>query len=886
MLQPNVTVSTQSPAHATVVTTMAQPFITTQQPVVSAPLGQPPTSVPAIIGQTATGQQVLVQQPPVSQQVILNTTAGPVPVIVSVPQSQPMGASSLLATPLSVPISTPATPPSLPVYRQQPPTQAFLDASQKLKDTGIFAPHPIVPGATMEEQKRLDAMHEQNLKKLPAVQLKTFSGREDFSVWVDHFNKIIGAKDGIDTIVKMTYLENSLRGKPKEDIVNFTYGLGKDCQFDMAMDMLKKMYGGELKRQNQAQQRFAQTQPLKNLEFNEVSRIYIAISNLVAFHKSQQGQYILDNAASADYRDARRKFGDFIKDYDLWVAQQKLPSTLTTLHDYITVLFEARSNSTTLDQYYDSDNDGMAHYGRSHQRKGFRNNGGPTKDSRKEANHRQSQGAHQKPKETNVSRSAKSSSKEERHCSHCGMDNHTIDYCFKFKKLEPRERFGFAKENRLRYCCLKDHPGRVQDCEQSTKLCSCGQGTHHSLLHDAFVKTEDKNQKPQKTGFKGGKKFQAKPSREKKKSSGTEQANHGHNGQAFIQVGQCLIHSGNRQLKANVLVDLGCDHTSIRTDVAQELNMPTIGEPIERKLSVMSGKKIVVPASQLVEFAISASKDTPRFKHHGIDYKTKYPIKAYTMPNAVGKCPVPDWSTVISDYEHLQGVDTPNPAKRPVIDLVLGCDYTGLAVALESRSGKPDEPAAHLLKIGWVIFGNTGLKNVPHFRSYKATVIHNEQEENLERLAQVFADYHDLKENGFESRQESVGSAKKEDVTKVKPDSSSGSCDSSELLKEDAALKEKIQNKKFTARQRKFDSEVAQAEYDKIQVKQLEKGYEATVPWKEEEPNLKNNRGPVLERQKKAFAESALKKKDVTIKDLQVVVDDHLEKKYIRKLSE
>ena len=68
-------------------------------------------------------------------------------------------------------------------------------------------------------------------------------------------------------------------------------------------------------------------------------------------------------------------------------------------------------------------------------------------------------------------------------------------------------------------------------------------------------------------------------------------------------------------------------------------------------------------------------------------------------------------------------------------------------------------------------------------------------------------------------------------------------------------------------------------------MKQLKKGYEATVPWKEEEPHLRNNRGPVIERQKKAFAESALKKKDVTIDDLQVVMDDHLEKKYIRKLS-
>ena len=832
-------------------TTGTQPVITTNQTVVSGSLGQPTPTVTA----STTPQ--------------LATPAG---------QGIP-AASNLMGTPLNPQIATPPTPPNLPVRRLQDPeqpTQAYLDEVNKLQN-GVFKLYPRVPGTTASEQKKLDSFHEQNMKKLPQLTLKVFSGKEDFDVWLDHFNKIIGSQGALDDTVKMSYLETALSGRAKEDITTFAHGLKKDRQFAKAMEMLEEMYGGELKRQNKAQQRFAQTAPLKNLGFSEVSRIYIALSNLKAFHENEETASTLDSAASADYRDARKKLGKFIDDFDLWVVDHEERSNLSTLHKYIKRIYRAKSHSITRDAS-DSDNDGMAHYGRSQDKKLQKNS------SKKEFNKEPQSQQNKKFKETGVSRSAKSASSKEKYCVYCEMRNHDISYCFKFKDLPPQDRLAFAREKWLKFCCLQNHPGRIHTCDKGNQ-CSCGQGTHHVLLHDAFLGSDEKKNK--KMPFKRDRKSSAKPSREDKKSSdNTEQANHGRNGQAFIQVGQCLIHSGNRKLKANVLVDLGCDHTSIRTDVAQELDMKAIGEPIERKLSVMSGKKIIVPASQLVEFAISASQDTPQFKRHGINYKTKYRIKAYTMPNAVGKCPVADWSTVTSDYSHLKDVDTPFPAKRPVIDLVLGCDYAGLAVALESRSGKPEEPAAHLLKIGWVIFGSTGNKKMPHFRSYKATVIHNEHEENLDHLAKVFSDYHDLDEEGFQkSRQESVGSASKEDKEIPPGKSNSASCDSSELLKEDKALKEKIQQGQFTARKREFNSEVAQAEYDKIQVKELDQGYETTVPWKDGEPELKNNRQAVLERQKKAFAESALKKKDVTIDDLKAVVEDHLEKKYIRKLS-
>ena len=259
----------------------------------------------------------------------------------------------------------------------------------------------------------------------------------------------------------------------------------------------------------------------------------------------------------------------------------------------------------------------------------------------------------------------------------------------------------------VRMCCLQSHPGPAKFCQWSENSCPCN-GNHHQLLHDSFSEDRDANMSSDS------------PTDDQEDS---QQANHAQDGRAFIQVGQCIIHSGKSSIKANCLIDLGCDHTSITEEIANELEMPTIGEPMERKLSVMSGKKVIIQHSQLVKFSISACKDTPRFKAHGIDYRRKYPIQAYTMPNAVGKCPVPDWTTTINKFPHLKGVDPVSPADRPLIDLVLGCDYAGLVTALESRSGKPEEPAAHLLRIGWVLFGHSGTRKATSFTGAHATTV-------------------------------------------------------------------------------------------------------------------------------------------------------------------
>lgn len=67
-------------------------------------------------------------------------------------------------------------------------------------------------------------------------------------------------------------------------------------------------------------------------------------------------------------------------------------------------------------------------------------------------------------------------------------DNHTFMQCNKFKAKSASERLTFVKYSRLCYNCLGNHP--VAKC-QSTRTCWTCQARHHSMLHDAYMSSQN-----------------------------------------------------------------------------------------------------------------------------------------------------------------------------------------------------------------------------------------------------------------------------------------------------------------------------------------------------------------------------------------------------------
>ena len=789
-------------------------------------------------------------------------------------------------------------------------TSAYDQILEYTKRNTSFMPNPRVPGLTREEQRHFDSMTESAMKSIPKLQLPKFSGdlSEDYFQFRDQFMRQIGGNVNIDKVTKMSYLKTALTGVAREHIQSLTHGVDHHLGYDRSIEMLDKLYGSTIVKEQKAQARFMKLQPLSNMGHKELTRVLMVFSNLVNFHKTQGNDNQLKSSAGSEYRDGRRKLGSFISLYDEWCVQNSEGFHLLSLYKWLDLKTQAAILRSTIDA--SDDEEGCANYGRNRP-------GVPKGKDKKTPQKHQQEKSFRKPfpnsdkKEKSKQETPKSVSNKptktastDQVCSYCKMENHKLAKCFKFAKMSPKERYIFTRDNKVCRLCLGPQHGKCTKMP-GCPIDGCGR-LHHSLLHDPAF--EPKN-------------MAATTSRERPQ---TEQANHGTTGRASIQLGEVSVTVGNKTKVATILLDLGADHTSVRQDFADEMGMKILAGPKERALSVMGGKKITIPGSTKVEFKVAAYQFPVDLKKHGVHPRDKFSVSGWTMPSACGRLPMPQWAPAVEKLGHLKGIPVPSCSRKSVIDIVLGTDHAGLLAALASRSGKPKEPAAHLTRIGWFLFGDPGVY-VSGSHSYKATTF-EDNEENLERLARVFNEYHDPCDNhlidtyignsglhkettldagkvksglhkettpvasqvksGLHKETTPVASQVKNRLQKetVPVATKSTAQAPQEAWKYDAQLRQKFVNGEFTARDRKFPSPQQQLEYDKIVITALpKKGYQASIPWKEEVPQLKNNLNLVIERQRSTLR--SLHKHGITGDDVKKIIEDYEAKEYIRRIT-
>ena len=850
--------------------------------------------------------QFTTPPPPISSGVATAPTtttpqSAPVTAATSSPQVTPvtgtMGGinpNGLGQTPTTPPTPWATNPNAISIPRL--PTQAFLNEAQRLGSAGLFAPNPRIPGVLPEEQRHLDSIYETSMKKIPNLNLGKFSVKnsEDFERWEDHFQRVIGRHVTMDKVTKLAYLEDCLTGEAKKHIVAYTAGLKKEDAYDAALLMLHKLYGGAIKRENKALHRFARLEPLRDMSQSELTRIFIGVSNLMDYHKTNGNTYILQASGNADFRDCRRKLGSYVKEYDLWALQNMKEPNMTTLHQYLELMHQAALLSSTIDA--SDDEDGVAHYGGQRRDK---------RDRRSKDKRTSDRGPFQKKEEKKDSPKAPRKSSGGYKCSKC-KGEHKLFKCETFKKMAPAERWKHVKKEEICSRCIEGRH-KTKDCSKNWTCRECQRDSHHTLLHDPdFAKKYGKSaEKKHKSKDKKKKSFTASGAAEDGSSSDSDSedddnaANNGvqqvsmqsRTGRVAIQVGEVNVHSNGTVSRGRLLIDSGCDNTNVVEIMAQECKMKAIGEPTTRSLSVMGGKTVKFPGSQLVEFGISPLHYSKELKKHGVKKGQIFNIRAYTMPSACGKVPAVDWSHAQEKYKHLQDIKLPKFSRKENIDIVLGTNYAGLMAVLDSRVGKSREPAAHLTKLGWFLFGNAG-KGKASSSSYKATTLL--QDEKLEMLGKLHMEYHELDGGAHLKnrplRRTDLEAKDKETPRRANADTSESrstgtAMETQEITRSDNALLKTIQDGAYVARQRKFDSPKAQAEYDKIVITEKEGFYEARIPWKEDVPQFRNNMEQVLQRQKMTLSQKSLEKKTITLQDILDIMDNYVKKGYIRKLS-
>ena len=81
-------------------------------------------------------------------------------------------------------------------------------------------------------------------------------------------------------------------------------------------------------------------------------------------------------------------------------------------------------------------------------------------------------------------------------------------------------------------------------------------------------------------------------------------------------------------------------------------------------------------------------------------------MSVFTADKVTGNLKAVDWSDYKNKWDHLKQIQFPKLSSRPVIDLLIGTDYSDLHYSLRDIKGQPGEPIARLTPLGWTCIGS------------------------------------------------------------------------------------------------------------------------------------------------------------------------------------
>ena len=266
-------------------------------------------------------------------------------------------------------------------------------------------------------------------------------------------------------------------------------------------------------------------------------------------------------------------------------------------------------------------------------------------------------------------------------CQACGAD-HQIWTCQVFKQKSISDKWDIAKRCQLCFRCLAEgHPGRK--CPRSRQ---CGQNgckaLHHRLLHQPSQETELKT-----ADLKSTNSIAVKASNEisnKQTTSGTEgnkpwqQTTMTVNNVTTtdfiaLRTVPIILKNGNRSIKVNALLDDASTKTYINADVAAEFGLQ--GKTERVTVNVLNGQ---------VETFETRPVDVQLESLIG---DVKLQVTAYTETRVTGTMSAFDWTEYTQRWAHLQHINFPRVAKRPVVDVLIGLYFVQISIVHFRKSG-------------------------------------------------------------------------------------------------------------------------------------------------------------------------------------------------------
>nr|XP_058942387.1 uncharacterized protein LOC131770692 [Pocillopora verrucosa] len=402
-------------------------------------------------------------------------------------------------------------------------------------------------------------------------------------------------------------------------------------------------------------------------------------------------------------------------------------------------------------------------------------------------------------------------------CRACG-EMHHLKKCKVFTGWSFEKKWEAAKRFGVCFRCLDyDHLGHQCPKSKACDVAGCKK-THHPLLHKSLPRQETKV-----------------PSTEGDTQTTTLNTIERHEERIIaLRTVPAILKHGKRRLLVNCFLDEGSDTTYVNEDVIETLGISTEKEEIT--INVANDQKVRLMAATL-EIGLES-----------VDGKVDTTIVVKTSDKICGGMKPTDWVTMKQQWNHLKDIPFPHLAEKGVIDVLLGSDYYHLMFPMQEIRGQEDEPATRLCPLGWTAIGRIGKSTQPRgtacvntgylhtFRTCAqqltpdiVTALHEDLNVTLKR-------FWDLETLGIVPQ-----SQEENELTPL----------------------EKIAQKKVEQ----------SLSYNGDR-------YEVSVPWKQDRPNLPNNR-QMAERRLQLF-EKKLQKDTQLANAYQGVIDDYLEKEYIR----
>lgn len=676
-------------------------------------------------------------------------------------------------------------------------------------------------------QRKVDS----GVNNLERIRIPTFSGNKtEFQHWNATFTSCVDAT-AMSAQFKMLRLEACLAGEALETIKGLGYS---EAAYEAAKSRLLRKYGGNRREIQCHVDELIKLKPIGEENSKELEKFADMLERAVI--NLQENNRAADLEAGTLYTIILEKLPEkLLSQYIRWVKENRRVESLITLKDWTAEEAEYQIQATEIKHGLKSGNSsGKFHNRRS---KSFGSN--------------------------------RTDDKKRGTCKVCG-EGHAVWNCDVFKSRKIQEKWATAKKLGLCYRCLgDDHLGG--ECPRS-RVCNIDgcRDRHNRLLHGNRngnnsqsrplgtqpQETQPQGTRPQGTQsqstqlqlartIQGRREIQSNRDdnilsqgiREQSGGLSTEGDANTNSTSLKIQKAEkvalrtvpAILKHGKKRILVNCFLDEGSDTTYVNEDVVEELGVK--GEKELITVNVANDQEVRFPS---MTFTIGLES---------VDGSVDAKIVAQSSEKICGGMKAVDWVRIKGNWNHLQDIPFPKLANRGKIDVLLGTDNYQLMYPKREVIGGAEEPCARLCPLGWTAVGRINMENTG--ADHNTSLCHTFRMQQFGEVAPTVEQSDDL--NALLKRfwdLETMG------ITPPKP----------VMTTDETAAWHKV------SKSIKFEND----------------HYVVAVPWRNERPSLPNNR-PLAEKRLES-TERKLAKNPEIAESYQKVIEEYLEKNYIRRV--